>query len=170
MAERAADAAPRWRPEMLRDERSAAAGIYGLVVSAGVMGTAHAESALTVVLAALVTLLIYWCAERYSRVLAKRLHGGRRLRWSSVRHYLTDGWEIVTVSALPLAIVLLVRLLGATTEWALTAGLLCSTLLLCLAGWEIGRRGRLSLRERLASAAVAGAFGGAMIVLEAALH
>jgi len=170
MAERTTDAAPRWRMQMLRDEQSAAAGIYGLVVSAGVMGTAHDENALTIVLAALVTLFIYWCAERYSRVLAERLQGGRRLRWSSIRRYLTDGWEMVTVSCLPLATVLATRLLGASTTWAVTAGLLCSTLLLCLAGWEIGRRGQLSLGERVASAAVAGAFGVGMIVLEAALH
>ncbi|HEY8320108.1 MAG TPA: hypothetical protein VIG76_14905 [Amnibacterium sp.] len=170
MAERTENAEPRWRRELLRDEQSAAAGIYGLVVSAGVMGTAHSESALTIVLAALITLLIYWCAERYSRVLAERLEGGQRLRWSSIRLYLTDGWEIVTVSGLPLATVLVARLLGATTSWAVTAGLLCSTFLLCLAGWEIGRRGRLSVGERVASAAVAGAFGGGLIVLEAALH
>lgn len=170
MAERAAGAVPRRRLEVLRDERSAAAGIYGLVVSAGVMGTAHAESALTIVLAALITLLIYWCAERYSRVLAERLQSNQRLRWRTIRHDLTTGWEIVTVSALPLAAVLVTRLLGASTAWAVTVGLLCSTILLCLAGWEIGRGGRLSTRERLASAAVAGAFGGGMIALEAALH
>ena len=170
MAERTTDAAPRWRVQMLRDEQSAAAGIYGLIVSAGVMGTSHAENAYVVVLAALITLLIYWCAERYSRVLAERLQGGRRLRWSSIRHYLTDGWEIVTASCLPLATVLVTRLLGATTTWAVTAGLLCSTLLLCVAGWEIGRTGRFSFGERMASATVAGAFGGGLIVLVAALH
>jgi hypothetical protein len=62
------------------------------------------------------------------------------------------------------------RLLGARLSTALLAGLTCSTLLLGIAGWEVGREGKLSIRERLVSAAVAAAFGGVMIVLKMLLH
>ena len=62
------------------------------------------------------------------------------------------------------------RLLGARLSTALLAGLACSTLLLGIAGWEVGREGKLSIRERLVSAAVAAAFGGVMIVLKMLLH
>ncbi len=50
------------------------------------------------------------------------------------------------------------------------AALVASTVLLALAGWEIGRDGRLSTRERLVSAAVASLFGVAMVLLKALLH
>jgi len=55
-------------------------------------------------------------------------------------------------------------------DTAVLAALGTSTLLLCLAGWEIGRHGALHPLERLASAAAAGAFGGLLILLKTALH
>lgn len=50
------------------------------------------------------------------------------------------------------------------------AALACRTLLLCVAGWEIGRHGHLTRLERIASAAAAGAFGALFIVLKTVLH
>ena len=134
------------------------------------MAASHAERAGTVAAAVLVTLLVYWAAERYARLIAERIHDGRRPTWRQVRHQLTSGWEIVTASALPLLVLVLVDLLGASVYAAVLAALACSTLLLCLAGWEIGRHGQLSSGERVASAAVAGAFGVMMILLKALLH
>jgi hypothetical protein len=77
---------------------------------------------------------------------------------------------MITASFLPLAVLDVFRLLGARLSTALLAGLVCSTLLLGIAGWEVGREGKLSIRERLVSAAVAAAFGGVMIVLKMLLH
>ncbi len=152
------------------DEESTAAGIYGIIVSAAVMAASHAEGAGTLAVAVLVTLVIYWVAERYARLVAERIHDGRRPTWSQVRRQLTTGWEIVTASALPLVVLVLVDLLGASLYAAVLAALACSTLLLCLAGWAIGRAGQLSTGERVASAAAAGGFGVAMILLKALLH
>ena len=42
----------------------------------------------------------------------------------------------------------------------------CSTLLLCVAGWAIGRGGGLSTRERVASTLVAGMFGLFFVLLK----
>jgi hypothetical protein len=147
-----------------------AAGIYGVIVSAAVLATAHGRSALAVDLAALITLVVYWAAERYARLVAERLHEGHRPSWRHVREQLTTGWEIVTASALPLVALLVLRLLGVPLDRAVLGALVCSTLLLCLAGWEVGRRGQLGRFERLGSAAVAGAFGVIMIVLKTTLH
>ena len=43
-----------------------------------------------------VTLTIYWGAERYARIVAERIHEGHRPNWTSVRFQLTRGWEMVT--------------------------------------------------------------------------
>jgi len=83
-----------------------------------------------------------------------------------LRHQLTTGWAMITASFLPLAVLDVARLLGVQLSTALLAGLSCSTLLLAIAGWEVGREGKLTTWERLASAAVAAAFGGVMIVLK----
>lgn len=151
-------------------EESTAAGIYGVIVSAAVMAASHADSATAVAVAVLVTLVVYWAAERYSRLVAERIHDGRRPTWRQVRLQLTTGWEIVTASALPLVVLAVMALLGADLYVAVLAALGCSTLLLCLAGWQVGRQGQLSTIERIVSATVAGIFGIAMIVLKALLH
>jgi|tagenome__1003787_1003787.scaffolds.fasta_scaffold20683622_2 hypothetical protein len=165
------------RPSMSRlvrvtgsTEESTAAGIYGVIVSAAVMATSHAPSVVRIEAAVWVTLIVYWSAERYARLMAERIHEGHRPSWQHVRRQLTTGWEIVTASALPAVVLVVARLLGVGLTAAVISALVCSTLLLCLAGWEIGRRGRLRLSERLVSAAAAGAFGVAMILLKAALH
>jgi hypothetical protein len=147
-----------------------ASGIYGVIVCAAMLVTSHAERAWQEVLAVLVTLTIYWAAERYARILAERIHGGRRLTRAAVRRQLTSGWEIVTASTLPLLVLVLTRLTGARLETAEFAALGCTTALLCLAGWRMGATGRLTTVERLFSTVIAGGFGAAMILLKTLLH
>jgi positive regulator of sigma E activity len=149
---------------------STAAGIYGVIVSAAVMASAHAPTAIATVRAVLVTLGVYWAAERYARIVAERIHEGHRPSIRTVRQQLTDGWEMITASLLPLAVLMVARLLGATLREATIWALVCSTVLLCVAGWHVGRDGRLTVTERCVSSAVAGMFGAALVLLKALLH
>jgi len=71
---------------------------------------------------------------------------------------------------LPLVVLVVARLVGRPLDQAILAALVCCTLLLCLAGWEMGRHGQLSRLERLVVTAVAGSFGFLMIVLKSLLH
>ncbi|MER7006041.1 hypothetical protein ABT297_23780 [Dactylosporangium sp. NPDC000555] len=151
-------------------EESTAAGIYGVIVSAAVMASSHAGSATALVVAVAVTLIVYWSAERYARLVAERIHEGHRPAWRQVGQQLTTGWEIVTASALPVAVLVVLRLMGIDLYLAVIWALVCSTLLLCLAGWDVGRRGQLTGPERLASAAATGMFGVMMILLKVVLH
>ena len=50
------------------------------------------------------------------------------------------------------------------------AALLCATVLLAAAGWQVGREAGLSPAARFGSAACAGAFGVAMVLLKTLLH
>jgi hypothetical protein len=113
---------------------------------------------------------VYWSAERYARLVAERIHARHRPGWAQVRHQLTTGWEMVTASALPLVVLLVVRALGAGLDAATLSALVCSTVLLCVAGWDMGRHGQLTGLERVVSSAVAGLFGAVMILLKAVLH
>ena len=151
-------------------QEGTAAGVYGIIVSSAVMSTAHGETGLAIEITVLVTLVIYWGAERYARIVAERIHEGHRLSWATVRHQLTHGWEMVSASALPLIVLAVMSVLGAEVSTAVLGALICSTVLLCIAGWAMGRGGRLTTRERLVSASVAGMFGMLFIVLKALLH
>jgi hypothetical protein len=157
-------------PSAGRDEESTAAGIYGVIVSAAVMAASHAERILAVAVAVLVTLVVYWTAERYARLVAARIHDGQRPDWGHVRHELTHGWDMMTASAIPLIVLAVGGLLRAPVYNTVLTALVVSTALLCLAGWEIGRDGRLTTRERVVSACVAGLFGAAMVLLKTLLH
>jgi hypothetical protein len=151
-------------------EEGTAAGIYGIIVSAGVMAASHASTAAATVVAVLVTLTIYWAAERYARIVAGRIHVGHRPSSQALRRQLTIGWEMITASTLPLVVLLLARLVGAGMPAALYSALTCSTVLLCAAGWRIGRNGGLTRWERVTSSAVASLFGVGLIILKTILH
>jgi hypothetical protein len=151
-------------------EEHAATGIYGTIVSGGVMAAAHIERAAVLSMAVVGTLLIYWTAERYSRLVAERIHGGERPTWAHVREHLTSGWGFVTVSFVPLGVLLLTRLTGASMYASVIAGLCASVVLLFLQGWRIGSSGHLETWERLFVAAAAAAFGLLLIALKSLLH
>jgi hypothetical protein len=151
-------------------EEATASGIYGIIVGAAVLVAAHASTAWRDVLAVLVTLTVYWAAERYARIVAERIHEGHRPAWHVVREHLTSGWELVTASFLPLLLLIAARAAGTRLVTAEILSLCCSTLLLCVAGWRIGAGGRLTRGERVVSTLVAGAFGAALILLKTLLH
>jgi hypothetical protein len=153
-----------------RTAEQTASGIYGLIVSSGVLAAGAGTSTGTVVLAVLGTLCVYWAAERYAELVAERVHSGQRLGWPRVRRRLASGWEIVAGSAAPLGVLVVFRAAGAALPIAVDAALVCGVVLLCLAGWEIGRDGRLGVPQRLASAATAGGFGVLMAALKTLLH
>ena len=105
-----------------RDEEATASAIYGVIVSAAVMSASQADQAYKMIIAVLVTLTIYWGAERYARVVAERIHEGHRPSWTSLRYQLTHGWELVSASALPLITLAVMSVLGAELSTAVLRG------------------------------------------------
>jgi hypothetical protein len=77
---------------------------------------------------------------------------------------------MVTASYLPLGVLSVLTLLGVELYGAVLSALVCSTVLLCIAGWAMGRNGHLTRWERVASTVVAGLFGLVMIALKSQLH
>jgi len=152
------------------EEARTANGIYGLIVGAAVMAAAEGDAVGRLAVAVLVTLFIYWVAERYAHVMARHIVLRRRLTRPELRRELSHGWELVTASYLPLIVLVSTRLLGADLTGSVLSALLCSTVLLGLSGWRVGREAQLGLSRRLLSTAIAGAFGLVMIALKTLLH
>ena len=167
----AAPRVPRWPVRLKKeDEESTAAGIYGIIVGAAVMASSHGDTAGAVIAAVAVTVVVYWAAERYARLVAARIHADRKPTRREVAHQLGEGWEIVTASLLPLIVLAALTTRGVDVTSAVYSALGCSTILLCIAGWEIGHGTRLSLVERTMLVVVAGGFGGLMIAFKSLLH
>jgi hypothetical protein len=156
--------------DLLAEERATADTIYGIIVSSAVMASAHSTSVVTLGVAVLVTLLIYWAAERFADVMGQRIVHSPELTASQLRRHLGTGWELVSASFLPLGVLIGSSLLGAAMDRAVLAALICATTLLFAAGWRVGREAALSPSARLLSALCSGAFGAAMIALKALLH
>jgi hypothetical protein len=156
--------------EHLEETRTANA-IYGVIVSTAVLASVKSGDTVgRLAVAVLVTLLVYWAAERYAHLMARRIRLGRKQTHAEVRRQLSDGWELVTASFLPLLVLLATSLLGAELAGSVLSALVCGTVLLSLVGWRVGREAHLGLGQRLLSAAFAGAIGVVMILLKTFLH
>jgi hypothetical protein len=155
----------------LKEETRTANGIYGVIVGTAVMASVErGDTVGRLAVAVLVTLLVYWAAERYAHVMARRISLGRKHTRAELRRALSHGWELVTASFLPLLVLLGTHLLGADLSGSVLSALVCGTVLLGLSGWRVGREAHLGLVQRLLSAAFAGAIGIVMIVLKTILH
>jgi len=156
--------------DLVAEEAATANAIYGVIVSSAVMASVHGVSVLRLAIAVMATLLIYWAAERFAHVMGERIVHTRVMTSDRLRGHLGSGWELVSASFLPLAVLLAFGALGAGVDDAVLAALLCATSLLFAAGWRVGERAALSRVSRLVSALLSGAFGAAMILLKSLLH
>jgi hypothetical protein len=147
-----------------------APGIYGLVISASVLAASDPDRSIWHVMVTLVvTVFVYWLAERYSLLLAVQVHGeGVTLR--QVADVLRRGWRMVEASYTPVLVLVGAWLLGASTAEAIAAAVYYTTGLLIALGWLIGRRTGQTGWALAGTMAFVGALGFIIVVLKLALH
>jgi hypothetical protein len=146
-----------------------APGIYGTVISASVLAALDDQKPIwTAVVTVVVTVLVYWLAERYSVLLAAHMREERTV--DQVRAILRHGWMMVEASYTPVVVLIVAGLLGATTRTAITAALYYTTGLLLVLGWMAGRRGGQSGLALAGTVAFVGGLGVVVVMLKFALH
>jgi hypothetical protein len=146
------------------------ASIYGTIVAASVMAAGAEDLSVGQICAAvLVTLVVYWAAETYSRIVAGRILASETAS-EAVREHARHHWRIVTASYAPLAVLLLASLFGAGTSTAVLIALVFTTVLLVVLGWVAAGRAEMTGVARLVAASVAGVAGLVMIALKLVLH
>jgi hypothetical protein len=160
--------------------KSVPAGIYGTIICASVLGAAHpATPVLRVAVAVLVTLLVYWLAERYAEVLglvSSPDHGGpyergtHQITAEHVRHVLGSGWGMIQASVTPLVVLLGSRLLGADSDTAVDIALGYTVVLLALLGFLAATRAGLTGWPRTLATSFATLLGLVVVILKASLH
>lgn len=151
------------RPE----SRRRAVGIYGTIVTAGVLAAAGDRvSTPDLAISVLVTLVVYWVAEEYAEILGEHLAGGRLPTWRYARAALAATWPLVSASYLPLLLLVLAWLLGASPSAAANVGLAAAVVELMIYAWSAGRGAHLQGRQQAALTAAAAVLGLVMITLK----
>jgi hypothetical protein len=118
----------------------------------------------------LVTLVVYWLAEEYAELLGEHTAAGRLPSASVVRSSLTAAWPMVTASFLPLAALVLARLLGASSSDAAWVALGLTVVLLVIHAHAAARAAGLAGVRLVAVSGCAGLLGVAMVVLKTLLQ
>jgi hypothetical protein len=150
--------------------RQAAPAIYGTIIGASVLAateenTPIAEVAATVV----ITLLVYWLAERWSFLLGHHLTG-EPIDFAHAREVFAEGFSMVQASYVPLVVMLLSWGFGAGENLAVNLALLATLVVLVLLGVVAGRRSGLRGWGLLGGAVFTGALGVLLILLKSLLH
>lgn len=142
-----------------------AAGIYGTIVAASVLAAGANQSTLGIIVLVVVTLVVYWLAEQYAHALAHSLAGQRPDRGVVIAG-LREGAPMIQASYVPVLVLTGCWLLGLGTNASVNIALTVCVGILFALGWRGGVRRGLLLRGRLVSAATAGSFGVAVVVLK----
>jgi hypothetical protein len=146
-----------------------APGIYGTVISASVLAAVdETEPIWTVVVTVMVTVLVYWLAERYSMLLAVHMHG--QASTGRLGQVLRQGWRMVEASYTPVLVLVLAWALSGEVASAINAALYYTAGLLIALGWLAGRRNGQSGWALVRTTAFVGALGVVIIALKLTLH
>jgi hypothetical protein len=151
------------------DDRELAHSIHGTVVGAAAMAAASLHGTLgEVVVTVLVTVAVYWAAERYARVLAVAVQGPERLR--KIGPVLRRGWPMVEAAYTPLVVLVTIEFLTDNLRAAVFAALGVATALLGALGYAASRRAGTTRAAAVGWAMVSAGLGVVVILLKISLH
>jgi hypothetical protein len=147
--------------------RRRAAGIYGAIITASVIDSSgdHLHTA-TLVIAVVVTLVVYWLAEQYAEVLGEQSEHGLVPTWDYIRGQLVATWPMVSASFVPLLVLVVARLAGESEGAAASIGLAAAVLLLMIYAFVAARSAQLHGVRLVFATSVAALLGLVMILLK----
>jgi len=145
--------------------------IIGTVVCAAVIayGVGHAASTGQLSIAIVGTVGVYWVAHLHAVTISSALTHGHHPS-EAVRHALAETAPIAAASIIPLGVLLLTNLAGASLSGSAWTALLVTIGLLAFYSYVAGARGGLDLSGRIASALAGAGIGLLVALLKVALH
>ena len=150
--------------------RRRASSLYGLIIAGSVLATSGTEERLIAVAAALVaTLGVYWAAETYVHLMAERGVERHVLDAHTIAAIARDGLPLVTVSVVPIVVLLAGALVGLSTTRAVEVALYVNTAVLLIEGYRISRDAGVHGWRIVGTVAFTGVLGMALIGLKGAL-
>jgi hypothetical protein len=154
------------------------AGIYGTVICSSILASAGDQSTVRVAVVVLVTLFVYWLAERYAEFLGLAAGNGEvpnaapvpAITRAHVRAVLGRGWAMIQASLTPLVVLLVSRLLGANEGLAVDIALAYTVVLLIALGALGAERAGLTGWPRALATGFSAVLGLLVVALKASLH
>lgn len=147
-------------------------GIFtGTVVCAAAIayGAGHLSSTAELSIAIFGTVLIYWLAHLHARTLGASVTQGHH-PLVALRLALLETWPIAGASVLPILILFLAEIAGASLPTAAWVALIATIALLTAYSYLAGVRSGLGTWGRVGSAAVGAGIGILVALLKVALH
>ncbi len=147
--------------------RRSASALYGLIIACAVLATASPDDRLVIVaLTVIGTLAIYWIAETYVHLMAKRQSQHHELSAAQFRTIAMDGLPLITVTFAPLIALLVAALLGLSAELGENIALAVNIALLLTFGHRMSKDAGLQGVRLWVSTLLAGLLGLAMVGLK----
>ena len=145
--------------------------ITGTVVCAAVIayGVGHADSTAQLSVAIVATVGVYWLAHLHAVTIGSSLtHGHHPVM--ALRHAFVETAPVAAVSVVPLAVLLLTRVVGASLSASAWAALVVTIGLLATYSYVGGARGGLDTTGRITSAVAGAGIGVLVALLKVGLH
>ena len=146
--------------------------IYGVVVIGALLAAESGshETYADTIISGLLAAAIYWLAHAYANALGWRVTTRQRLTAGVLSRELIRDWAIVRGAAIPLFVLVLAWVAGATLETAVNAALGATVATLVAFELIAGIGSQATGRELLLDVCVGAALGVAIVALKVLLH
>jgi hypothetical protein len=158
-------------PDLLGLALGGEGAITGTVICTSVIayGVEHVDSTAQLSLIIVATVGVYWLAHLHALTIGNALNSGHH-PVTALRHAFIETLPLAAASIVPLAVLLVTRLLGADLSTSAWTALWVSVGLLAVYSYVGGARGGLDFYGRILSALVGASIGVLVALLKVALH
>ena len=147
--------------------RARAAGIYGTVIAAAVIASGGTHfTTMQLEVAIISTLLVYWLAEQYALIIGSHAQGGHFPTRQQILHTFAVSWPMVSASYVPVLVIAIARVFGASEAESSYVALCVVMVLLLIHGYVAGRASEFRGIRLVAITAAGGAIGVLMVLLK----
>ena len=152
--------------------RSSAGGIYGTLLTASVIAAEGAAGAAksTIVGAVIVSLVVFWFAHVYARLMSRHVETHRSITGSDWTYALRSELPILESGLVPVLVLFVGRAFGASVQTAVITALACSVAELLVLGFVTARHSGFRGWQLLFYGVACGLLGVALLVLESLIR
>ena len=146
--------------------------VYGTIAVGALLAaeSVRRETYLKTVAAVVLTLVLYWLAHSYAQFTAQRLRDHGRFTFDGLLQTALHELSVLAGAVLPLAMVLILWVTGASLNAAVTAAIVTAATAIVVIEAAIAIRAELPLRDVLGQTVLGAVLGVMVLELRVLLH